>query len=226
MQTAEHSGAVRGNDTEIGVLNSGVGYRAVYERAALEVPPEVFRIREFIRQGEQARVAPQVPAKLVIVDRSLALLVSSSVRSTGADGDSPSGIGTDRAPDDPSAGPPGETLGGSSGGTPDEPSAVLVHPGVLLDALVAFFESLWAGASPLLLTEDGQIGERSPEQAPPPEDLALISLLLIGLTDTAIAGQLGLSLRTVQRRIRDLLETVGVRTRMQLAWEVARHGWL
>ncbi|WP_329613536.1 MarR family transcriptional regulator [Streptomyces brevispora] len=215
-----------GNDTEIGVLSSGVGYRAVYERTALEVPPEVFRIREFIRQGEQARVAPQVPAKLVIVDRSLALLVSSSVRSTGADGDSPSGIGTDRAPDDPSAGPSGETLGGSSGGTPDEPSAVLVHPGVLLDALVAFFESLWAGASPLLLTEDGQIGERSPEQAPPPEDLVLISLLLIGLTDTAIAGQLGLSLRTVQRRIRDLLETVGVRTRMQLAWEVARHGWL
>ncbi|MFJ6217290.1 helix-turn-helix domain-containing protein [Streptomyces sp. NPDC092296] len=220
----------RGNDTELGVLASGVRYRAVYERSALEVPPDVFRIREFIKNGEQARVAAELPAKLVIADRSLAMLVSSPVRSEAAGYRELPEVALDPAEDEPSDGwsqeLPADWPIDWSAEVPDEPSAVLIHPGVLLDALVAFFEGLWATASPLLLTEDGRIGEKSPGQAPPAEDLLLTSLLLTGLTDGAIAGQLGLSLRTVQRRIRDLLESVGVRTRMQLAWEAARRGWL
>ncbi|PZG92049.1 TrmB family transcriptional regulator [Streptomyces sp. NTH33] len=198
----------RGNDTELEVLASGVRYRAVYERSALEVPPEVYRIREFVGRGEQARVAAEVPVKMVVADRELAMLVSSSARSSGAG--SP--------PADPSAAPCADPSA--------EPSALLIRPGALLDALVAFFESLWAGASPLVLTEDGLAGERESDRTPAPEDLLLLSLLLTGLTDTAIAGQLGTSLRTVQRRIRDLIEFAGVRTRMQLAWEAARRGWL
>ncbi|MFB7455176.1 helix-turn-helix domain-containing protein [Streptomyces sp. NPDC056188] len=187
----------RGNDTQLDVLAAGVTYRAVYERSALEVPPEVYRIREFVECGEQARVAAEVPVKMVVADRQLAMLVTPFVRASDA--------------------------GGPAG---DPPSAVLVRPGALLDALIAFFESLWAGASPLVLTEDGLVGERESDRTPSPEDLLLLSLLLTGLTDTAIAGQIGTSLRTVQRRIRDLIEFAGVRTRMQLAWEASRRGWL
>jgi DNA-binding NarL/FixJ family response regulator len=56
--------------------------------------------------------------------------------------------------------------------------------------------------------------------------LHLLSLLIAGLTDHAIAAQLGLSTRTVQRRIRVLLEMAGVQTRLQLVWHAAQRGWL
>ncbi|MGW3512237.1 helix-turn-helix domain-containing protein [Streptomyces sp. NPDC000994] len=232
----------RGNDTQLEVLASGVTYRAVYEPSALEVPPEVYRIREFVESGEQARVAAEVPVKMVVADRQLAMLVSPFARAVDAGGptggptDAPTGEATGGPTGDP--GDPGD-LAAQSPPAPaarpsavpcaqptPEPSAVLVRPGALLDALIAFFESLWAGASPLVLTEEGLDGAAVSDRTPPPEDLLLLSLLLTGLTDTAIAGQLGTSLRTVQRRIRDLIAFAGVRTRMQLAWEASRRGWL
>ena len=49
--------------------------------------------------------------------------------------------------------------------------------------------------------------------------------MLAGLTDQAVAGQLDLSLRTVQRRLRWLQDLAGVQTRMQLGWHAARHDW-
>ncbi|MFE7209596.1 helix-turn-helix domain-containing protein [Streptomyces sp. NPDC057611] len=240
----------RGNDTQLEVLASGVTYRAVYEPSALEVPPEVYRIREFVESGEQARVAAEVPVKMVVADRQLAMLVSPFARAVDAGG--PTGDPTGGPTDAPTGGATGDATGGPTGDPGDpgdppaqpppapaarpsavpcaeptpEPSAVLVRPGALLDALIAFFESLWAGASPLVLTEDGLDGAAVSDRTPPPEDLLLLSLLLTGLTDTAIAGQLGTSLRTVQRRIRDLIAFAGVRTRMQLAWEASRRGWL
>ncbi|MFI6539242.1 helix-turn-helix transcriptional regulator [Nonomuraea sp. NPDC050547] len=45
------------------------------------------------------------------------------------------------------------------------------------------------------------------------------------LTDEAVAGRLGLSLRTLQRRIRQLMDLAGVRTRVQLGWQAAQRGW-
>ncbi|MFJ6561233.1 helix-turn-helix domain-containing protein [Streptomyces sp. NPDC091412] len=260
----------RGNDTQLEVLASGVTYRAVYESSALEMPPEVYRIREFVECGEQARVAAEVPVKMVVADRQLAMLVSPFAdagaleagvptgdptvgpadASTGDPTGDPTGFPTGFPTGDPTGFPTGDPTGAPTGdatGDPPaqpqpapaarpsvipgadlapEPSAVLVRPGALLDALIAFFESLWAGASPLVLTEDGLVGAAVSDRTPPPEDLLLLSLLLTGLTDTAIAGQLGTSLRTVQRRIRDLIEFAGVRTRMQLAWEASRRGWL
>ncbi|MER6977537.1 helix-turn-helix domain-containing protein [Streptomyces carpinensis] len=226
----------RGNDTELEVLASGVRYRVVYERSTLEVPPEVYRIREFVGRGEQARVSAEVPVKMVVADRELAMLVSpsapaSSVDSPPADPSAgpsaqPSAVPSAEPPGGPWAAPSAGPSAGSSADPSAGPSAVLVRPGALLDALVAFFESLWNGASPLVLTEDGLAGETECDRTPPPEDLLLLSLLLTGLTDAAVAGQLGTSLRTVQRRIRDLIEFAGVQTRMQLAWEAARRGWL
>ena len=53
----------------------------------------------------------------------------------------------------------------------------------------------------------------------------VLALLLGGLTDQAVAGQLGLSLRTVQRRISQLMIKAGVATRIQLGWYAARKGW-
>jgi DNA-binding NarL/FixJ family response regulator len=56
-------------------------------------------------------------------------------------------------------------------------------------------------------------------------DAQVLALLLSGLTDQAIAGQLRLSLRTVQRRISQLMIKAGVATRIQLGWHAAQKGW-
>lgn len=53
-----------------------------------------------------------------------------------------------------------------------------------------------------------------------------MSLLLAGLSDEAIALHLEKSARTVQRRVRGLMSVANVGTRMQLAWEAARQGWV
>ncbi|MGW2182712.1 hypothetical protein ACWCXX_32455 [Streptomyces sp. NPDC001732] len=52
------------------------------------------------------------------------------------------------------------------------------------------------------------------------------ALLHVGLTDAAIARQLGLGHRTVQRRLHALTDEVGAVTRFQLGWYAARAEWL
>ena len=49
---------------------------------------------------------------------------------------------------------------------------------------------------------------------------------MLGLTDAAAGAQLGISARTVQRRLADLMEAAGVVTRLQLAAEAVRRGWV
>jgi DNA-binding CsgD family transcriptional regulator len=105
-----------------------------------------------------------------------------------------------------------------------EPSAVLVHPSGLLDALTALFETLWTSSTPILVGVNGEIDEDHEE--PTSGDMRLLSLLLAGLTDQSMASQLGLSTRTVQRRLHDLIKITGVRTRVQLIWQATKRGWI
>jgi sugar-specific transcriptional regulator TrmB len=94
-------------------------------------------------------------------------------------------------------------------------SAVLLGAGGLVDALVALFEAVW---------ERGQDVDLGPEE-PESDDGPLITMLLAGLTDEAIARDLGISPRTLQRRVRGLLDLAGVDTRLQLGYVVAQRGW-
>ncbi|HET9421855.1 MAG TPA: hypothetical protein VFO49_12010 [Nocardioides sp.] len=109
-----------------------------------------------------------------------------------------------------------------------EPGAVLLQRSGLLAALDALFESVWRHAYPLELTGAGDgilfSDDLEPED-PTALDRQLLSFLLAGLTDQAAASQLGLSLRTVQRRLRHLQDLAGVKSRMQLGWYAARNGW-
>ncbi|WP_328941795.1 LuxR C-terminal-related transcriptional regulator [Streptomyces sp. NBC_00250] len=100
--------------------------------------------------------------------------------------------------------------------------ALLVHESSLLDALIALFEAEWAKATQFVTTAGAL------RSAPAIDDLSaqILSLLLTGLTDQAIATQLRASLRTVQRRIRHLMDTANVQNRMQLGFHTARLGWL
>lgn len=104
----------------------------------------------------------------------------------------------------------------ASHGPGEADGALLLHRSGLLDLVVATFEKYWSAARPLF---------GGPE-ADSPEDRELLTLLMLGLTDAAAAAQLGISLRTVQRRVSELIELAGVSTRFQLGAEAVRRGWL
>ena len=108
-----------------------------------------------------------------------------------------------------------------------EPGAVLLQRSGLLAALDALFESTWHRAYPLELSklEGGNLAGDVEPDGPTPLDRQILSLMLAGLTDQAVATQLDLSLRTVQRRLRRLQDLAGVNSRMQLGWYAARQDW-
>jgi sugar-specific transcriptional regulator TrmB/DNA-binding CsgD family transcriptional regulator len=115
---------------------------------------------------------------------------------------------------------------GGPNGSLDEPTTALVRDSNLLGALIALFESYWENAVPVHIDADGIASGTEASPSLEPIDRQLLSLLVAGVADKAIASQMGLSRRTVQRRIQRLLERAGAGTRMQLAWQAARRGWL
>ncbi len=102
-------------------------------------------------------------------------------------------------------------------------SAVVVHESSLLDALISLFEMLWRSAAPLRWSAHG-----APESGEPRDsvDTEILSLLSAGLKDETVARQLGLSLRTLQRRLSELFEGFEARTRFQAGFIVSREGIL
>lgn len=86
---------------------------------------------------------------------------------------------------------------------------------VLRDPLVvrlytAYFDLAWKHGVPAPSGEGGGTG-----------DPRLVELLELGLKDEAIARHLGISLRTVRRRVARLMAVNGVDTRFQLGWVLA-----
>ncbi|WKX73135.1 LuxR family transcriptional regulator [Streptomyces sp. XD-27] len=198
-QRVEHSGPVRG-------CAGGEGERPEFG-AVPGHPP-----------GPALRVADRVPTDLVIADRTLAIvpLTAGTIGATG-------------------------TIGAAGAGGTAEPAALVVHASGLLDALVALFEGVWRAALPLHLgTGTGEPrdhrerngGPHDPRDedgdgdGPDRTDLEILSLLLAGLTDASTARQLDLGLRTVQRRVKRLMDLVGVTTRLQLGWHAYERGWV
>lgn len=110
--------------------------------------------------------------------------------------------------------------------TGGEPSAIVVHRSGLLTALVHLFEKEWAQARPLYTTTTGVHAEPTADQQPTEGELEVLALLLAGISDRRAASQLGLSIRTVERRTRRLMDLAGAESRLQLGWHAARVGWL
>ncbi|MFB6818429.1 helix-turn-helix transcriptional regulator [Streptomyces sp. NPDC056347] len=103
-----------------------------------------------------------------------------------------------------------------------EPVALVVHRTGLLTALVSLFEEHFAKG--WRLSAFGT--EEEPGARIAAVDRQIVALLHVGLTDAAIARQLGMGHRTVQRRLHTLMDEVGAATRFQLGWYAARAGWL
>lgn len=105
-----------------------------------------------------------------------------------------------------------------------EPAALVVHAPGLLQSLTGLFEAVWRESLPLRLGATGAAEEAG--GTPDATDLEVLSLLLAGMTDASVAKHLELGLRTVQRRVKGLMEEAGVTTRLQLGWHARERGWV
>ncbi|MFF1478688.1 helix-turn-helix domain-containing protein [Streptomyces sp. NPDC058301] len=173
------------NESEERAATRGVAYRVVIEREVLALPAGITEVTAALGRDEQVRTVDRVPTKLVVADRSLAM-----VPLTGRDA---------------------------------EPAALVVHASGLLESLMGLFEAVWRDALPLRLAGTAVREESS---GPDATDLEILSLLLAGMTDASAAKQLDLGLRTVQRRVKGLMELTGVTTRLQLGWHAYERGWV
>ncbi|MFG3015289.1 helix-turn-helix domain-containing protein [Streptomyces cinerochromogenes] len=174
------------NDAEEQAAGRGVRYRVVVERSVLDLPHGLTELTAALGRDERVRVVDRVPTKLVVADRSLAMVPLTSRTA--------------------------------------EPAALVVHASGLLELLAGLFESVWREALPLRLGVSG-VTEEQPD-GPDATDLEVLSLLLAGMTDASVAKQLDLGLRTVQRRVRRLMELARVTTRLQLGWHARERGWV
>ncbi|GAA1876269.1 helix-turn-helix transcriptional regulator [Lapillicoccus jejuensis] len=101
---------------------------------------------------------------------------------------------------------------------------LLVRPSDLYDRLSSLFEVFWSLAVPLTAA----VGSGPNGWAPPvtPAARLLVTLMAAGLTDESIARELGVSERTVARRIAALQRDLGVQSRFQLGVQAGRRGLL
>ena len=68
------AGPEQPNETEMKALARGVRYRSIADRAFLELPGVLTRIRADMLAGEEVRVVSQLPFKMVMADRNIALI--------------------------------------------------------------------------------------------------------------------------------------------------------
>ena len=107
---------------------------------------------------------------------------------------------------------------------PATTGAIVVRQSALLDGLVALFEAKWEQSIPVVTAADAV--HEAAAGGIDDLDTRILSLLLTGLTDQAVALKAETSLRTVQRRIRYLMDRTGADTRLQLGYHAARMGWV
>ncbi|WP_030686079.1 transcriptional regulator [Streptomyces globisporus] len=171
-------------DDALATLARGVTQRVVYSQASLEHPGQLEEaIEPCVEAGEQARVLPSVPVKLVIIDEAYAM-VSLSIKEADVHN-----------------------------------SMLVVQPCGLLSALVALFEQAWQSALPLH-------GRSVRPAGLLPADRRLLRLLAGGASDEVIAREIGVSRRTLFRRVQVLMARLGATSRFQMALQAQRQGWL
>ena len=102
-------------------------------------------------------------------------------------------------------------------GFADEPRLLVRQP-ALVEAMILLFDQLWERAA--------SVPELDRGEARPDLRRFLLELLAVGHKDEQIARTLGLSLRTVRRRVADLMTELGADSRFQAGVEAARRGWI
>lgn len=112
-----------------------------------------------------------------------------------------------------------EALVTAAGGALAE--CAVVRQAGLCEALAALFEAAWAQATPLFAgTRGGAAAELDAA------DHAILQLLNAGMTDEVIGRQLGISERTVRRKVAELAARLGAGSRFQIGAQAVRRGWV
>ena len=99
---------------------------------------------------------------------------------------------------------------------PVEQPIINVRQRGIVEVVTSYFEELWRRALPAAELEDLPNAERR----------LLLAELASGAQDEQIARRLGVSLRTVRRRVAELLEDLGATSRFEAGVEAARRAWL
>lgn len=94
--------------------------------------------------------------------------------------------------------------------------SVLVRSRPMVRALAALADLFWNLGSPLPRTAGARTAEA--------RDRTILALLAAGAPDATIARQTGISQRTVERRVRALMDQLGAGTRFQAGVQAARRG--
>lgn len=95
-------------------------------------------------------------------------------------------------------------------------SMVVTDPS-LVSALAQVVETCWQLATPMSGPTIDDLDQRTTD---------ILQLLAAGISDAAIAEQVGVSQRTVERRVRSLMDQLGVTTRFQAGVQAVHRGWL
>jgi DNA-binding CsgD family transcriptional regulator/sugar-specific transcriptional regulator TrmB len=91
--------------------------------------------------------------------------------------------------------------------------ASIVRHALLVEALQWLFEAVWDASVPIMTSFSADSD---------PRRQMLVSLLMTGSTDSAIANTLGINVRSVRRWISELMDELGVTTRLQLGAALVR----
>ncbi len=98
---------------------------------------------------------------------------------------------------------------------------LLIRSSALLDALYTLFELLWERAAPISFSLTSELKTENPSPLLSKEAEDLVPLMAAGLNDKGIAYEFGISTRTLNRRIVEIMKVLGARTRFQMGWLAA-----
>ena len=101
-------------------------------------------------------------------------------------------------------------------GAAEPAQAIATGRSPLLATLIDHFELLWR-VTPATASRARPLNDR---------DAEILGLLASGLTDDAVAAQVGSSARTIRRRVAALMREATASTRFQAGVEAVRRGWL
>jgi DNA-binding CsgD family transcriptional regulator len=157
-------------------MAGGRRVRSIYPTEALHRSDTLDVVRGWAEVGEEVRLMPSPPSRLMVFGTQAALV-----------------------PVD-------------WGASPAPTRRVIVRTPGVVDALRLLFDVLWRQAAPM----------PGVELTPDRRKAQILRLLAAGAKDETIARQLGMSLRTVRRRVAEQLGELGATTRFEAGVKAAR----
>jgi DNA-binding CsgD family transcriptional regulator/sugar-specific transcriptional regulator TrmB len=183
------------NPLQTALLRKGVRYRTIYVPEAFDHAGALQELGSLVKAGEEARVLPELPFKMALVDRWRAVM--------------------------PLHMDPPLTRGVLIKGSTMVVALVELFEHLWKQALPMGSRSTLPDDAP---EPDSGPGRGEDWAKLTQEDRQLLTLLSAGLKDDAIARQLGTSPRSLRRRLRHLLDELDAETRFQAGAQASRRG--